>query len=110
MLLIHEQLLASGEERPVLFIRYNPHTYYRDGVWQRVSGSDSEQADQQKKEREEQLVYAIREAVFCPPRSMSVLYMYYDCYLGDQGWKLNIQLDSGFCLKKSNCAGCSLIE
>lgn len=59
MLLIHKKLLFQGKERPVLFIRCNPHTYSRDGIRQLVSSTDAVQAEQENSKRESSLLNVV---------------------------------------------------
>jgi hypothetical protein len=60
-------LVLEGNTLPILFIRYNPHSFEIDGVVRR---------DIWKKRREETLVQFIRDLKFTQP--FGVAYMYYD--------------------------------
>lgn len=99
MQLVHKRQLAKGDDRPAIFIRYNPDTFYKDGVKQLVSGTDTAQAERVKQEREKELVACLKQDLFGAKRSLRVLYMYYDCYMDDnKKWQLSICNDPAYCL------------
>lgn len=64
-----------------MFIRFNPHTFFKNGLKQLVSASDEIQAEQARQAREKRLIKAIQEADFGARGSLRVLYMYYNCYV-----------------------------
>ena len=78
--MLHDKLLATGSQDPLLFIRYNPDTFHKNGLRQLVSGTDVNQADEAKKNREQVLVKTILSATFGEPASMQVLHMFYNCH------------------------------
>lgn len=80
MELIHQMQLLK-DNRPATFIRYNPHTFLKNGLKQLVSASDENQAQQAKRAREKKLVQAIKQAQFGMTGSLRVMYMFYTCYL-----------------------------
>lgn len=68
------------------------------------SGTDAVQAKQAKRVREKRLVRAIQETQFVEDKTMSVLYMHYDCHQplvpsndNNQIYHLNIWLDPAYC-------------
>lgn len=86
-----------------MFIRFNPHTFLRNGLKQLVSASDKVQAEQVRQAREKRLVKVIKEADFGAPGSLRVQYMYYNCYLplvpaddNDHIYHLNIWLNPAY--------------
>ena len=83
MLQLFDARFNKDEHGPLLFIRFNPHSFRRDGVVQKVSGSDIKQAHQVQSIREDRLCNAIRNASFGEVDTMQVLYMYYSCHSKD---------------------------
>lgn len=67
MLLSTTSLRVSGEQRPIVWIRYNPNNFYVDGTKIELSKDDREIA----------LLDFIQ--TFVPKRETSLVYMYYDC-------------------------------
>ena len=91
----------------MLFIRYNPHTFHRDGMRQLVSGTDAVQAVHAKQLREERLVETIKNACFGSAKSLRVLYMYYDCHRplypsreDIHKYHLNVWLNAGYSMRQ----------
>jgi hypothetical protein len=61
-------LTLAGNSLPILFIRYNPHSFKVDGKNRRVL----------KRDREKQLVKFIQEYKSNESRPIDIAYMYYD--------------------------------
>lgn len=103
MKLIHEKQLLDGDTTPAMFIRFNPHTFLKHGVKERVSTSDKVQAEQARSVREERLIKAITQAQFGAKGGLRVLYMYYNSYQplmpgdDDHMHHLNIWLNPAYC-------------
>jgi len=64
---------ASGDERPILWLRFNPDFF----------SCESEKIRVGKKERESRLLECIADSgkLISKSFSVSLIYMYYDCYL-----------------------------
>ena len=91
---LHNKLLSTNSEQALVFIRYNPHTYYKCGCEQRVSGTDKAQASQAQSMREEVLRTTICNMQFGHSNTLSVLYMYYDCTVQLNPWVLAGNVDA----------------
>ena len=71
---------ASGDERRILWLRFNPDFFSYDGEKMRV----------EKKNREDRILQSIinSEQMITDQNNVSIYYLYYDCYLDEDDDKL----------------------
>lgn len=104
MIAVHAKCLHMGDSRPLLVIRFNPHTFRKGPEWIRVSRSNVAEAEKERCRREKQLLHIIAQAesYYGPPGSLRVLYMYYDCSLSSQAYTLDIWQHDAFTAEVRN--------
>lgn len=71
---------ASGDERLILWLRFNPDFFSCDGEKRRVG----------KKEREDRILQCILDSgkLILNQNSICIYYLYYDCYLDEEDGKM----------------------